>query len=38
MLREYENSILFVEKCLYIHKDIYIYYKMNIREGLQLDL
>ena len=25
MLREYENSILFVNKCLYIHKYIYIY-------------
>ena len=38
MLREYENSILFVEKCLYIHKYMYISYEVNIRESLQFDL
>ena len=32
MLREYENSILFVQKCLYIHKYTYISYEINIRE------
>ena len=38
MLREYENSILLVEKRLYIHKYMYISYEVNIRESLQFDL
>ena len=38
MLREYEKSILFVEKCLYILKYMYISYEINIRKSLQVDL
>ena len=34
MIREYKNSILFVEKCLYIHKYMFISYEIIIRERL----
>ena len=35
MLREYENSIFFVEKSLYIHKYMYISYEIK-RRGYNL--
>ena len=38
MLREYQHSTLFVEKCLHVHKYMYISYEINIRESLQVDL
>ena len=38
MLREYQHSILFVEKCLHVHKYVYISYEINIRKSLQVDL
>ena len=38
MLREYQHSILFVEKCLHVHKFVYISYEINIRKSLQVDL
>ena len=36
MLREYKNSILLIEECLYVHKYMHMSYKNNISESLQL--